>query len=177
MPQLLSVICEERYFPAKPEIRAKSTRESYRRCFRNLGEFLGRSPTLDDLTDETIGGLLCWYLERGLSPYTVNRRRSYLIAFWTWCAKKQLTSEWPNLGKIPEPQRTPRAWTISQLARLFTSCDCELGTSGGVPARYWWRAIHEVWWATGERTEATLAIRLCDLDLEDGTKYTKNSLN
>ena len=42
------------------------------------------------------------------------------------------------------------------------------GKISGVPAGNWWVAIHLVWWDTGERTEATLALKWAWLDLDTG---------
>jgi len=54
---LLEDYFAKHYLPHKPDTNTQ-TKKLYRNSFRKFGEFLGHVPTLDDLTDANVGGLM-----------------------------------------------------------------------------------------------------------------------
>jgi integrase len=156
------------YLPLKLRTRAKNTRRLYEFSVRNLGNFLGREPMLDDLSDDATSRLMSWMIERGLSPYTANKERSQLLAIWRFACRKGFLKEWPDVEPEIEPERTPRAWTVDDLGHLWAACDVAPGTIGGVRACDWWRALHLVLWFTAERIGAVMQLRWTDFDAQSG---------
>ena len=159
------------FTPAKLATRSKSTRTHYRLALENLDTFLGRPARVADLTDQNVGGMMAWLVDTGRGVRTTNNRRDYLLAFWRWCAKHGHLSRWPDVDSLPEPKRTPRAWTAEQLTSLLTTCANQTGRIAGIEAATWWTAIHNVWWDTGERTGATLQVKLADYNPESGELF------
>lgn len=160
---LLLEILEQDYFPRKRDITSTSTRTHYRVAIKHLGLMLGRPPQLADLTDDTIERFITYCLNvRGLARYTVKQRRGYLVALWTWCAKRNLADTFPTVPPLAVPRHIPQAWSLDELQLLLAACKQTRGEFGGVPARDWWTSIHCFWFYEGERLSATLAARWCD---------------
>ena len=84
--------------------------------------------------------------------------------------------EFPDVEKMPEPDRMPTSWSQEQLARLFEACANQNGTIGGVKACDWWTAIHAVWWDTGERTGGTLQIEWEHFDPASGQLWLPGNI-
>jgi len=145
------------------------TRKKYRRVVEQLGRFLGRVPVVGDLQVETVLDFLAWLQEGGRSPHTVNEGRAKLVALWNYAARQGMTTVWPDVQKLPTPQRLPVAWQATEFRRLLEATDSMPGTVGGIPAPQWWRALLLLGWATGERRTALLAFRWADYNPETGT--------
>ena len=167
----LAEIYADVFAPAKLQVRSAQTRKLYKLAISNLSDFLGRPARVADLTDANVGGMMAWLLDNGRGVVTANNRRGYLLAFWNWLAKHGHLKRWPDVPKLPEPKRTPRAWTAEQLERLLKACGEQQGKIAGIDASAWWTTIHGVWWDTGERTSAVLQIRLADYDPASGELY------
>jgi integrase len=73
-----------------------------------------------------------------------------------------------DIGKFPEPKRTPKAWTREQLEALFKTCAAQRGLYAGVPRSDWWLSLHLVSWDTAERIGAQIQVRFKHLDLKRG---------
>lgn len=139
------------YRPLKLRSRSANTRRLYEFSIRNFSNFLHREASLNDFTDDTIGRLMGWMVEKGRSPYTVNKERSQLLAIWRFACRKGMLTHWPDVDPEIQPTRVPRAWTEDQLDRLFTACLDTPGTFGPVPRGLWWYGLHLLGWDTGER--------------------------
>jgi integrase len=169
MSDALRQICAERYFPLRTRIRSEKTRSQYRFALNNFAEMLCHEPTLADLTDDDLARLTNWLLERGLCPRTANERVGRIKSLWTWLAKRGELRCFPTLERIPEPERTPRAWTKDELRALFQSFACERGVIiRGLYAADWWTCWGSWLWNTGERLGASLDLRFEMLDLRRG---------
>jgi integrase len=159
----------QRYLPQNLDVRDEKTRKHYQRAINDLGELLGREPSLTDLTDENLTALIVYLLgpPRSLAEVTANGIAGRLRAFWTWAAKKRLVDQWPTFSLAPEPEKIPLAWREDELVKLFNACRMLRGDLCGIPAWRWWMTLHGFLWCSGERIGATLAMRLDHLRLDD----------
>lgn len=155
------------YFAQNFRISSDSTRRHYRIVLADLAAVLGRSPTIGDLTDETICRVLRFVASRVDSAHTVDQRRSYLVALSNWCSRRGYLPWWVSVERYPTPEISPEAWTLDQVQALWAACERFPGDYCGIRAAHWWKAFHAVLWDCGERTEATLAVEW-DWLAEDG---------
>lgn len=149
----------EFYFRHNPRIRCEQTRRQYRFALNDFSLGFDRHPTIADLTDDAVAEMMGRLTARGLAQKTINERRGRINCFWSWLAKRGVVTLWPTIPRIPEPVRTPRAWTANDLQRLFGAFAMVKGRVGNVPASLWWRSLHLVSWDTGERITALLSCR------------------
>jgi integrase len=166
----LSAIYRDLYEPKKLAFSAQSTKSQYRITLAKLAEFLGREPTLDDLTDATVTAFMAWRIAAGRAARTGNKGRDNLCAIWRFAARKGLIDRWPDVDAAIEPERIPKAWMPGEIDRLFTSARQELGHIGGLPiqASDWWIALLSVLWDTGERIGAAVQVEWTEVDLHEG---------
>lgn len=149
--------------------RAENTRRLYRHTMRAFARYLQRSPFVNDLSDETVMAYMTHLAHvRRLSPHSVNKDRSQLLAMANYAAKKRLIPEFLTVPLWPCPEQTPVAWKLGQLRQLIRTCRSQPGLIDGVPSGQWWEALHLVFFDTGERTEATLEIRADWFDTQTG---------
>jgi len=157
------------YFePLRLRSRSDNTRRLYQTTLRSFTRFLGRIPTMLDLTDDQVTRYLSWFRKLPRSPASVNKERSNLLALWRFAARKQFVAVWPDVDPEIEPKRIPQAWTQTQIFQLFASIDQEPGLIAGIPANQWWKALHLVGWDTGERIGALIRIEWPNVDLTNG---------
>lgn len=171
MPMPLSELLER--YALLRSLKPKSI-ALYEMLLERLGRFLGHAPTVADLDDLVISRYLKWRAEtpgwrnRLPSPASVRKDRVMLAAIWTYAAKKRLAAEFPELPKIKVPKRLPtgRAYTAEDVAQLVRQATHRIGRTGGLPSAWWWPTILYAIYCTGERLEATMALRWRDVDLE-----------
>lgn len=149
----------DRYFVLNPKIRDEKTRRQYRYAFKDFATALGHSPTLADLNDDNVVTMMAFLQNKKLAPKTINERRGRINAFWSWLAKRGVLHTWPTTPPIPEPERTPVAWSPEQIAQLFRGCRQIPGTIDLVRACDWWYSLHLALWDTGERITALVQCR------------------
>ncbi len=157
--QTLWELCVARYFLINQRIRCSATQRQYQFAIGNLAEFVGRPPTLDDLSDDNVAGMMGLLSRRGLSVETINDRRGRINALWTWCAKRGMVKTFPTVTPLPEPARIPLAWSRDDVARILRECSVEGGWIAGIAARLWWESVHLVMWDSGERIGALMETR------------------
>lgn len=155
----LRMLCASRYFNANLRIRSPQTKKQYFYALRDMAAAIGHEPTLADLTDDNIAATMKRLVDIGRAERTANQTRDRLHALWSWLAKRGYVKEWPTTPAIPEPERTPVAWTREQLAVVFAVLDNVHGTIDYIPARLWWKSLHLVMWDTGERIGALIQCR------------------
>lgn len=155
--QSLWSICETTYFRLNLRIRSQHTKNQYRYALNNFAEFLGHTPTIADLSDDNIAGMMGRLLDEGLESQTVNSRRERIHALWTWLARRGAIGHWPTTPPLDEPERIVEAWTIAEMNRLVAGCRATPGKIGVVPASEWWIGWHALQWNTSERFGAMLA--------------------
>jgi integrase len=139
----LRLLMTAKYFPAKWSIQA---------------EYLGHEPTIADLLDDNVAGMMRMLQKKGLATRTINERRGRITALWKWLASRGYLSTFPTIDRIPEQQSSPEAWTKEELHQLFQACRDAPGKIGDLPAADWWLGLHMILWETGERIGAVLDI-------------------
>lgn len=147
-----------------------STESQLRINVARIGQYLGRPATLSDFDNDTLEDMMYRMKGEGLSPRTCNKFRDNMQALWTFAAKNALIQTWPQIPKMPEPQRIPFAWTKDDLNALFlatTRLPSHFDV-GGVKAAVWWNALLAVCYDSAERIGAVLALRWDDLRWHDG---------
>jgi integrase len=166
---------EQEYRPLRLAGCSAHTDANYRINLRHFDAFLasvqGRRPgaaRLEDLTDRNVIGAMQWLTSHGRSIATANKLRVHLSALWNFLARRKLVDVFPDVRPLPEPLRTPAAWTEEQLARLWKACARQTGTIAGIRAADFWTALHQLAWDSGERISALLGIEWRDIDLERG---------
>lgn len=158
-----------RYLPQNLKARSPQTAKQYRIAVNDFAELLGREPTRDDLTDEQLAALAIHLLNvRRLAEITVNERVGRIKTFWNWAARKRYVDQFPTIGRVPVPEKIPRAWREDELVKIFNACRSARGDIGPVPAWRWWTCLHAWLWCTGERIGATLALEPIHLELSHG---------
>lgn len=145
--------------PKKLLGKSPRTVKIYGETFNRLAEFVGRSPTLDDLCDESICAYADWRLSLGRAYHTVDKELDKLIALANFAAKKRHIAEFVDIPKLQPPEQLPTCWRRDQLVTLLETCAAQQGRFGSCPRGLWWSAFHFVALATGERTEAMLSLR------------------
>jgi len=136
----------------------------YRLTFARFGDYLGRTPTLEDLTDELVCGFLQQRLSDGLAQHTVDKERDKLLALAFFAAKKRAIPEFLDVPAIKPASIIPQCWRREHLSALLKACEITPGLIGRCPARKWWLALNYLMLYTGERTGAVLQLRWDWLD-------------
>lgn len=150
------------YRPLRLRGGSMNTTRLYDQAITRFREFLGHEPTLADLNDLAVAGFLEHRRSQGKSPYTVERERSCLNAMWNLAARRGMTPTWPEVPPGKLPQRTPEAWSLDEMRRLFVAARETHGWVNGVPANVFWPALLAVAWETGERISAILSAKKSD---------------
>lgn len=175
LTRTLRDVFDELYKPVRLRGKTRHTVYQYERYLKQFDEFLNRSATLADFNDVTMSKHLDWVQHsnhrlytRPRTPRTVNNIRSYLLAYWRWCARKGLTPVWPDVEPLVASEKIPRAYTAEQLVKLFDAIRKEPGTIGGAPASAWFDALYRVAYCTGERGGALLKTEWDDYNRATG---------
>ena len=145
------------YIPLRLRGRSKNSVRLLEHAIRQYGRYLRRDATLADLDDLTVSQYLS---HRGakLSPYSVERERSGLLALWRLAADRRLVDTRPCVQAELLPERTPRAFTVPELEALYAAAESTPGYIGPVKASAWWPAVIMTLYESGERIEAALHI-------------------
>lgn len=153
----LTTFLETVYVPLKLRGRSKESIRLLRHAITQFSKWLGRQATLDDFEDLLVSQFLAKRGER-LAPESVARERSGLIAMWNLAQARGLVRLRPCVSTELVPERTPRALTEEELARLFAVAQGSTGWVGPVPAKVFFPTLIAVLFYSGERITATLAI-------------------
>lgn len=145
------------YRAASRRSRAPSTERGYRAAMQQLSRAIGRTPTIEDLTDENLVALE--HLLEGRSAFTINERTGRIKTLWRFANRRGLVTTYPTLDRLPTEDPVRRAWSVEQVRQLFDSAGRQLGRYDGVPAGLWWQTYIRFLWDTGERAGAAAAIR------------------
>lgn len=168
MSENLLTVCERLYF--KLHLRLKeSTRYQYRHALADWAQYLGREPTVADLTDDSVTLWMADGLARGKSAVYVREMAGRVSALWTWMAKRDRTMAFPSFAKPDAPDALPTALSEHELRRLFESAGRERGRICDIPAGLWWTSFLAFVWNTAERKTAALACQVAWIDLATGT--------
>lgn len=155
------------YVPLRLEIKPDSVRQM-ESTIRAYAAWLGREPTVDDLTEDSLRRFLTAY-KTGRSGATVNSRRTHLLAIWRCAWDEGRLPAPPRASKVPKakpPTIIPEAWSPAEVGRILASARNQPGEIEGIPACDWWESLLLVFYDTGERKSAVLRTRPGDLDLD-----------
>ena len=144
------------YKPLRLRGRSANTVRLYGNTVKQFAKFLGRDPTLADLSDLTMSRYLDHRCENR-SAFTAEKERTQLFAIWRCAADRSLVECRPTLQTTPLPTRIPTAWSIDQLRQLLTTAKVATGNIGDVPARVFWPALILVLWQSAERIGAIMS--------------------
>jgi integrase len=153
----LSTFLHSIYVPLRLRGRSHNSVRLLNHAIRQFSKYLRRDAVLEDFDDLTVSQFLS---HRGakLSPYSVERERSGLLALWRLAADRRLVETRPCVQAELLPERTPRAFTVEELERLYAAAETTPGYIGPVKASAWWPAVIMTLYETGERIEAALHI-------------------
>ncbi len=159
----------ETYTPRKLVGKSENTLRLYKVTFTHFDRFLGRKALLQDLNDDTVSRYLQWRISQAeISPHTVAKDRSQLLAVANFAAKKRFIPEFLDVQLIAVPNDPPQALTVAQLGELFGAAGAESGLICDIPAGLWWESFLRLGFETGERAGALRAMRWDWVDLNSG---------
>jgi integrase len=149
------------YAPLRLRGRSENTARLYHCTIGSLAKWLGRDPTLEDLSDL---GLARFLTHRASirSPYTAEKERSQLLSLAKFAFERRLIEVMPCVLPAPLPERIPQAWSVEQIRMLVVACEKTDGMISGKPAGLWFETLVCVLWETAERIGAVLDARIVD---------------
>lgn len=150
--------------------RKRMSGESWRKyeiALRHLEKFLGRTATVRDLRTGKMEDWLTWLVAER-APATANDYCDRICRLWKFAANHRMTKQFPEVERLKEPKRRPRALSHRQVAALLRAAANSREMIGANRASQWWTALILVLFDTGWRIGATLSLRWEDLDLATG---------
>jgi len=156
------------YKPLRLAGAAETTREAYLLALKHLADHVGRDPFIRELGDEMVAGCLAKMVTAGRSPATANKTRAHLLAIWRFARRRGLIDTLPEVDRLREPKRIPKAWTEAEVTRILQAAAKETGEVCAIPSRQWWVALLLLLYDTGLRISAAMHLRWRDLDEENG---------
>jgi len=154
----LTTFLDQVYVPLKLRGRSPESVRLLRHAINQFGKHLGRPATLADFDDLTVSQFLTARAAR-LSPNSVARERSGLLALWNLAQARGLVRLRPMVAPELIPAKTPRAFSVLELERLWESCGQVRGYVGPIKASVWFQALCGVLFYSGERITAILRLR------------------
>lgn len=146
-----------------------TTAADYEVQLRHFAKFLGREPTVGDLSLASVEGLVGWQLGRGRAKDTADKSRRSLLALWHRAAKLGHCAAPPEVKRHGRPTvRVPTAWTLEQFGRLLWAAGQLDGRVGPHRQSEWFSALLWMVYNSGWRIAATLAVERTWCDLAAG---------
>ena len=146
-------------------IRSPKTRETYTAAINAFRRYLDREPTIADLTNENIAGMVKQRRDMGRSPNTIRGECQKLLTLWRWLSRQRL-AEWPDLELPHAMKDVPIAWTREQMDTLWAgaySYDAEIK---GLPGNEVIPTLLNIIWDSAERIGAVHPLRWERIDFE-----------
>lgn len=146
--------------------RSAKGREVMETAIRSLCAFAGGGVRIWDLTDELLSEWGADMLARGLSPVTINGRRSQIERIWRHARRKKLVAEDPCTYRIPQRANIPDAWCLEDLSSLIAATSCQTfdhPMRNGVHVGRYFKALILTAYDTGFRRGDLLALRRSDV--------------
>lgn len=150
---------QQTYAPLKLTASSEPTRDQYRVALNHLHRSAGRDVGVSELTDDLVAECMAGLIKLGRSPAMVNKTRIHLLAIWRYAKRRGLIAELPDVDRVREPKRVPKAWTINQIAAILHSARQEAGLICEIAASHWWQALLSVLYDTGLRISATMVLQ------------------
>jgi len=140
---------------------APASVELLRVSCRLLASYLERSPTLPDLSDDTLNGFVQW-LEAGRRPATVKKHRANILSLWRDAWHGNLVEDPPARIRVVRLERSlPDAWTIEEIQQLISTAEKMRGRFRKtlIPKSWFWHSMILGLWDTGLRIGDLLEVR------------------
>lgn len=153
---------DEYYLAFRPSTSPRTIR-LYHNTIRKFGQFVGRSPTLEDLNNQTVGQYLISLLKIH-KPATVAKERAQLLAIWRDARNEGLVDRGPRVQPIRVADPMPRALSVEELRQLWLAFDSLQGLTGGNENSDVLRAAATLTLTTSERIEAVSKLLWSDID-------------
>lgn len=152
----------ETYKPLRLRGKSPGTDRLYGATLRAFGRFLGRDPLLADLDELTLSRFLDWR-STVVSPLTVEKERTQLVALAGLAFERRLLDVKPQCPPGPIPDRIPTAWSVDELRRIATAAadPASYGSGGDWKSRFFPPLVSALY-ETGERVGAMLEARIED---------------
>lgn len=155
----------------RPQLQ-DSTAETYRYAIVALEKHLGRTPTVNDLTEP----IILTYLSRRLgeaAEWTCKRELGSLMLLWRFAWKKKLTQTDPRDADMPTvrlKQAPATAMTLDEFRAVLDSCRFERAKIAGtaIQKSLWWQSLLTAAYYSAARISALLATTWGDLDMDAG---------
>ena len=107
---------ENLYKPLRLAGRSPAGVHQYRVVLRHFGRFLKRPATPADLDDLTVARFQSWLIEtRGQGAITANKSLDKVLSLWRFLNRRRVVESYPEVRKLPEPERVPQAWLLADL--------------------------------------------------------------
>lgn len=161
----LSQFFTEVYRPLRLRGKSANTVRLYQATFASMKRMLGREPVIGDIADDLT---VTRYLEmlattvskrtgRKLSAYTVEKQRTQICAMSKLAFDRGILTG-ARLSISPEvlPSRTPEAWTLEEMGRIFDAARAAKGRIGPLLVNAVMPALISLIYDTGERVTACL---------------------
>ena len=145
---------------------SENTLRSYQTDLLAFEAWCSREGVAVTLVDHRNLRLYLAYLKQAqYSAKTLNRHLSALRGFYKWMQREKLIATDPalSLSNPRAPRNLPHTMTDSDVNRLLESCD--VSTAVGLRDR----AFLEFLYATGARISEVAALKLEQVDLQNGT--------
>lgn len=111
-------ILARRYADEHPRLLSPSYVDQLRWVVSSYRTFLGRDPTVEDLTREGVNGYLAWLAASHRSPWTCRTRRTVLLVLARHAAADGLLPGVPQPKRVQAPSLAPQTWTPEEIRRL-----------------------------------------------------------
>jgi site-specific recombinase XerD len=155
---------------AKEKMLSPASIEQMEIAVFQMVHFTGEFISVAKLTEDLLSAFVHWYLAKGVSPETAIRKRTSILTLWDFAADENWCVP-PRHRKVAKParmHRLPKAWTLSELKRIETSCaESQNPARGHWDGRHW-VALIKVLYDTGHRLQAVIQTPMANLDFETG---------
>jgi integrase len=162
---LLTELCAD-YIECNANIGSNGTAQLYRFSVRHFEKFLGRPPSVADLSDGQLAAYMRHRKKLGRMPTTINNEAKKLLALWRYAAAPPRLLVPPPTVQVPRlSPATPHAYLRSELRRMFRTARKSNRVIGGVPVPIYYTALLSVVFDSGERIAAIIKTERGDYDL------------
>lgn len=140
----------------------------FRDWWKADGPDTSRTPTIGDVTRESIASAMAWLAANGRAAATVNKLRRVLLALARH-ASEVLDLPFPKkLKPYKQPKRKASAWNETQMGEIVWVAGQLAGSLGEVTVAQFATALLLTQYNTGSRITALMLVRWESIDLAEG---------
>jgi len=159
---ILKTFFENEFLAHKPDTSDRTVK-LYDYTIRKFGSWLGRDPTIDDLTNANVGSYLRHLKSLDMAVNSVDKERRQLLSIWRFAHTLGMLQKGPVIGPMKIPASVPKSLTVAELKRLNNAFDLLRGKTAGIQNGPFLRALMGVQYATAARVGAVLQLRFDDI--------------